>query len=81
MQEVSDVAIPELTTLADVARDQSNRGLIAILNAYAHRPVIAEHERLLDNTEQLFPVRNRPKAKRYSVFSRSLSQDRNPLSN
>lgn len=68
MQEVSDVAIPELTTLADVARDQSNRGLIAILNAYAYRPVIAKYERLLDNTEQLFPVRNRPKAKRCSGF-------------
>lgn len=35
-----------INTLADVARDQSDRGLIAVLNAYAYRPLLAEFERM-----------------------------------
>ncbi len=35
-----------INTLSDVARDQSDRGLIAVLNAYAFRPLLAEYERL-----------------------------------
>ena len=34
-----------ISTLADVARDQSDRGLVAVLNAYAYRPLLAELER------------------------------------
>lgn len=37
-----------VNTLADVARDQSDRGLIAILNAYAYRPLLAEYEKLAE---------------------------------
>lgn len=35
-----------INTLADVAWDQSDRGLIAVLNAYAYRPLLAEFERM-----------------------------------
>lgn len=35
-----------INTLADVAQDQSDRGLIAVLNAYAYRPLLAEFERV-----------------------------------
>ncbi|MBL8849247.1 MAG: hypothetical protein JNG89_06165 [Planctomycetaceae bacterium] len=34
-----------INTLADVAHDQSDRGLIAVLNAYAYRPLLAEFEK------------------------------------
>jgi hypothetical protein len=37
-----------INTLADVARDQSDRGLIAVLNAYAYRPLVAKYEQLTD---------------------------------
>ncbi|REK21578.1 MAG: hypothetical protein DWQ45_00935 [Planctomycetota bacterium] len=37
-----------INTLADVARDQSDLGLIAVLNAYAYRPLLAEVERLAE---------------------------------
>ena len=37
-----------IDTLSDVARDQSDRGLIAVLNAYAYRPLLAEYNRLAD---------------------------------
>ena len=37
-----------IDTLGDVAEDQSDRGLIAVLNAYAYRPLLAEYEKLLD---------------------------------
>ena len=37
-----------INTLADIARDQSDRGLIAILNAYAYRPLLAEFEKLAE---------------------------------
>ena len=36
-----------LDTLGDVARDQGDRGLIAVLNAYAYRPLMVEYEKLL----------------------------------
>lgn len=35
-----------INTLSDIARDQGDRGLIAELNAYAYRPLVAELERL-----------------------------------
>lgn len=41
-----------INALADVARDQSDRGLIAVLNAYAYRPLLAEYERLADEADQ-----------------------------
>ncbi|MBC8354026.1 MAG: hypothetical protein H8E66_18685 [Planctomycetes bacterium] len=37
-----------IDTLGDVAQDPSDRGLIATLNAYAYRPLVAEYERMLD---------------------------------
>jgi hypothetical protein len=37
-----------IDTLGDVAQDPSDRGLIAALNAYAYRPLLAEYERLMD---------------------------------
>ena len=37
-----------ITTVADVATDQSDRGLIAVLNEFAYRPLLAEFEKLLD---------------------------------
>ena len=37
-----------INTLADVARNQGDRGLIAVLNADAYRPLVAELERLLE---------------------------------
>ena len=37
-----------IDTLSDVARDQSDRGVIAVLNAYAYRPLLAEYEKLAD---------------------------------
>ena len=35
-----------ITTVADVATDQSDRGLIAVLNEFAYRPLLAEFEKL-----------------------------------
>jgi len=35
-----------INTLSDVATNQGDRGLIAVLNAYAYRPLVAELERL-----------------------------------
>jgi hypothetical protein len=35
-----------INTLSDIARNQGDRGLIAVLNAYAYRPLVAELERL-----------------------------------
>lgn len=37
-----------INTLSDVAQDQSDRGVIAVLNAYAWRPLLAEYEKLAD---------------------------------
>ena len=37
-----------INTLADVAKDQSDRGVIASLNAYAWRPLQAEYEALME---------------------------------
>lgn len=38
-----------IDTLGDIAQDPSDRGLIAALNAYAYRPLLAEYERLLES--------------------------------
>ncbi|MCA9012490.1 MAG: hypothetical protein KDB01_22220, partial [Planctomycetaceae bacterium] len=37
-----------INTLADVARDQSDRGVIAVLNAYAWRPLQAEYQKMAE---------------------------------
>lgn len=37
-----------MDTLSDVARDPSDRGLIAVLAAHAYRPLLAEYEKLAD---------------------------------
>ncbi len=37
-----------INTLSDIAQDQSDRGVIAVLNAYAYRPLLAEYEKMLD---------------------------------
>ena len=37
-----------IDTLSDVVRDQSDRGLIAVLANHAYRPLVAEYERMLD---------------------------------
>ena len=41
-----------LDTLGDIARDQSDRGLIAVLNAYAYQPLLEEYEKVLDESEK-----------------------------
>ena len=38
-----------IDTLSDVARDQSDRGLIAVLINFAYRPLVAEYEKLTDD--------------------------------
>ncbi|MBI2480712.1 MAG: hypothetical protein HYV60_19415, partial [Planctomycetia bacterium] len=38
-----------IDTLGDVAQDPSDRGLIAVLNADAYRPLLAEYERMLES--------------------------------
>lgn len=40
-----------INTLSDVARDQSDRGVIATLNKFAYRPLIAEVEELAESVE------------------------------
>ena len=37
--------------LSDVAHDQSDRALIALLDAYAYRPLLEEQERLSEAAE------------------------------
>ena len=37
-----------IDTLSDVVNDHSDRGLIAVLNAYGYRPILAEYEKVLD---------------------------------
>jgi murein L,D-transpeptidase YafK len=36
-----------IDTLSDIARDPSDRGLIAVLNTYAYRPLVLEYEAML----------------------------------
>lgn len=40
-----------LTTLGDIAEDQSDRGLIAVLSNHAYRPLLAEFERMIEAAE------------------------------
>jgi len=40
-----------INTVSDVVEDQSDRGLIAVLNAYAYRPLLREYEKMLDQLE------------------------------
>ena len=35
-----------INTLSDVARDQSDRGVIAVLNKFAYRPLLVEYEKV-----------------------------------
>lgn len=37
-----------INTLSDVARDQSDRGLIAVLNKFAYRPLLARYNKLAE---------------------------------
>lgn len=37
-----------INMLSDVARDQSDRGLNAVLNAYEYRPLVAEFDKLAE---------------------------------
>ena len=48
VEEAMELTYNCINTLADVARDQSDRGLIAVLNAYAFRPLLAEYDRLAE---------------------------------
>jgi len=41
-----------MTSLADVAQDQSDRGLIATLANFAYRPLVAEYEKLLEEADK-----------------------------
>jgi len=41
-----------MDTLSDVVEDQSDLALIATLNQYAYRPLMAEYERLIDGNER-----------------------------
>ncbi len=41
-----------LTSLADVAQGQSDRGLIATLANFAYRPLVKEYEKLVDEADQ-----------------------------
>ncbi len=40
-----------INTLSDVARDQSDRGVIATLNKFAYRPLLAEVDELAESVE------------------------------
>ena len=40
-----------INTLSDVARDQSDRGVIAVLNKFAYRPLLAEVEKLSEEID------------------------------
>jgi len=40
-----------MDTLSDVARDPSDRGLIAVLATHAYRPLVAEYEKVLDEAD------------------------------
>ena len=40
-----------INTLSDVARDQSDRGVIAVLNKFAYRPLQAELEELSEEID------------------------------
>ena len=51
MEKAVESIYNAITTLADVAADQSDRGLIAVLNAYAYRPLVAKLEELAEEGE------------------------------
>jgi hypothetical protein len=40
-----------IDTLGIIARDQSDRGLMAVLVSHAYRPLVAEYERMLEAEE------------------------------
>jgi hypothetical protein len=46
MEKAVESIYSGITAVADVATDQSDRGLVAILNEYAYRPLMAEFEKL-----------------------------------
>ena len=41
-----------IDTLSDVVRDQSDRGLIATLNNFGYKPLVAEYEKVLEEAEK-----------------------------
>jgi hypothetical protein len=49
LEEAMELTYNCIDTLADVAQDQSDLGLIAVLNAYAWRPLLAEYDRLSED--------------------------------
>ena len=52
METAMDQLNGAITSLADVAQGQSDRGLIATLANFAYRPLVAEYEKLLDEADQ-----------------------------
>ena len=52
METAMDQLNGAMTSLADVAQGQSDRGLIATLANFAYRPLVAEYEKLLDEADQ-----------------------------
>ncbi len=39
-------------SLSEVAQDQCDRGLIAVLNEYAYRPLMQKYEQLLEESDR-----------------------------
>ena len=56
MLEQLEIAVESMynaiDTLSDVVRDQSDRGLIAVLINHAYRPLYGEYERALELADQ-----------------------------
>ncbi|MEZ6051982.1 MAG: hypothetical protein R3C02_11425 [Planctomycetaceae bacterium] len=48
LEQALELTFNCINTLSDIAQDQSDRGLIAVLNEYAYRPLLAEYEKTLD---------------------------------
>jgi hypothetical protein len=46
LEKAMEAMYNALNALGEVARDQSDRGVIAVLNAHAYRPIQAELEKL-----------------------------------
>ena len=52
LENAMDQLHTAMTSIADVAQDQSDRGLVATLANFAYRPLVAEYEKLLEETDQ-----------------------------
>jgi hypothetical protein len=51
LENAMDQLHTAMTSIADVAQDQSDRGLVATLANFAYRPLVAEYEKLLEETD------------------------------